>query len=33
MGCDGGVLAMQRKFMRGMGVKMNDKVPEEVSKR
>ena len=33
MGCDGGVLAMQRKFMRGMGVKLNDKVPEEVSRR
>lgn len=27
------MLAMQRKFMRGMGVKLNDKVPEEVSRR
>ena len=33
MGCDGGVLAMQRKFMRNIGHKMNDKPPEEMSKR
>jgi hypothetical protein len=32
-GCDGGVLAMQRKFMRGMGHKMNEKPSEEMSKR
>ncbi len=33
MGCDGGVLAMQRKFMRGLGHKMGEKPSEEVSRR
>lgn len=33
MGNDGGVLAMQRKFMRGLGNKMGEKPSEEVSKR
>ena len=33
MGNDGGVLAMQRKFMRGLGNKMGEKASEEISKR
>jgi len=33
MGCDGGVLAMQRKFMRNIGHKMEEKPSEEMSKR
>ncbi|GAB5034780.1 rtf2 homolog [Nannochloropsis oceanica] len=33
MGNDGGVLAMQRKYMRGLGNKMGEKPSEEMNKR